>query len=472
MTVYSVSYLLCLAGLWLLIMPMRSAIVRQCVLLAASYVFYATHGLDFLAVLIASTVVNYLMGRLLRKSPTIGLLWIGIALNVLILALFKYLPEAGHGALAWPPYSARWFIRPIGVSFWTFQALSYLFDLYREEELDPTPIEFALYMSFWPTVLSGPVCRLPEMLPQFRQAPGPTWDDVSRGTWRITIGLFMKIVMAGVLDQGIMPGEGVRSGFDLYDAWGPLDVWMLAVGYGMQLYFDFAGYSHIVIGSARLFGIELLENFDRPYFSLTVSQFWTRWHMSLSFWIRDYLFLPLATLFRPMWWRNAALLLSMTLFGFWHGATWPFVLWGAYHGVLLVGHRLIQQTRRRMNPERSNNPHSLERFITWAFTFALICLGWVFFRSHSAHQAITMFASAFDLTHFRTHVLRPNFYLMTAGVLLGYFVFSGIRVLIERADAPGMRRLLWLMSPAYYAATVLLIIVWSKQETVFVYFQF
>ncbi len=138
---------------------------------------------------------------------------------------------------------------PVGVSFWTFQALSYLFDVYREEDLDPSLTEFCLYMAFWPTVLSGPVCRLPDMLPQFRESSAPTWDDISIGAHRLVIGLFMKMVLADVLGAGLLAGQGVAYGFDEITAgWGGLDVWFLAIGFGFQLFFDFAGYSHIAIG--------------------------------------------------------------------------------------------------------------------------------------------------------------------------------------------------------------------------------
>src|SRR5262249_38702440 len=139
-------------------------------------------------------------------------------------------------------------VMPVGISFWTFQALSYLFDVYREDEADPSLLEFCLYMAFWPTVLSGPVCRLSEMLPQFRQTRSPAWDDISNGTRRLILGLVMKLVLAGILGAGLKAGEGVAYGFDqINEGWGGLDVWFLAIGFGFQLFFDFAGYSHIAI---------------------------------------------------------------------------------------------------------------------------------------------------------------------------------------------------------------------------------
>src|SRR5262249_504073 len=349
--------------------------------------------------------------------------------------------------------------------------LSYLFDVYREDESDPSLIEFCLYMAFWPTVLSGPVCRLPDMLPQFRDSSGPGWDDVAVGTHRLVVGLFMKLVMAELLASGIHSGEGVVSGFDQIRAgWGGLDVWLLAIGFGFQLFFDFAGYSHMAIGTARLFGIRLAENVDKPYLSTTPSMFWTRWHMSLSFWIRDYVFLSLATVRREPWWRNFALALSMVVFGIWHGATAAFVLWGAYHGVLLVLHRQVQAFRKRW---KVKIPPAIDSIGSWAVTFFAICLGWIFFRAHGLGQIAGMLQAIVTPRAYFHSALRPDFYLVTLIVVLGYFAFTGIQALAARlAESAGFARFLWLGSPVFYATSLILVAIWSRQESLFVYFQF
>src|SRR5215510_2238428 len=276
---------------WIIAWSFPSVRARQALLLLASYLFYSNWGLGFLSILIASSLLNFSLGALLRGRLTSGRLWFGVGLNVILLGFFKYLPPMAEalGTTGWHLEFAKKIIMPVGMSFWTFQGLSYLFDLYREEELDPSLLEFCLYMAFWPTVLAGPVCRLPNMLPQFRRAPVWDLDNVSTGFSRIVQGVFMKMVLAQLLGMGLTRGGGVAAGFDqTHGGYGGLDVWLLAVGFGFQLFFDFAGYSHMVIGLARVFGIRLEENFARPYFSLTPSVFWTRWHMSLSFWIRDY----------------------------------------------------------------------------------------------------------------------------------------------------------------------------------------
>ena len=435
MSVLSPYYFAFVAALWLVALPLRSARVRQVLLLLSSYLFYAVWGLDFLAILIGSSLVNYAYGSFLRRRPTAARLWVGVLINLSILSIFKYLPLLAEIA---PPvsgiaHSLHRIVMPIGVSFWTFQALSYLFDLYREEEIKPSLMEFLLYMAFWPTVLSGPVCRLPQMLPQFRQASSVKWEDVKVGARRILIGLTMKAVLAQLLEAGLQPGEGVAAGFDqVKTGWGGFDVWILAIGFAFQLYFDFGGYSNIVIGTARLFGIRLQENFDRPYLSTSPSAFWTRWHMSLSFWIRDYLFLPLAMLGRQRWWRHLALVISMVLFGIWHKGSVLFVLWGSYHGILLVMHRQLQELGRRF---KFILPGPLETGVSWGMTFASVSLGWILFRANDLKQASSMLGAVFLPSSYHHLTLAPNFYRLVLVVAGVYFVvFSGIKDWMDRLN--------------------------------------
>lgn len=473
MTVQSLSYLLFILVLWLLALPLRSSRGRQILLLAASYIFYASWGIGFLSILLFSSLMNYILGAILLRRATAGRLWVSVALNLLLLSFLKYTPSppvAGLPGLWWSDFLGH-IVMPVGISFWTFQAISYLIDIYREEKLDPSLLEFCLYMAFWPTVLSGPVCRMPDMLPQFRRAVTIAWEDIATGASRLVQGLFMKVVLAQLLAAGLQPGEGVVTGFDqIAVGWGGFDVWFLAVGFGFQLFFDFAGYSHIVIGTARLFGIRLEENFDRPFFATTPSVFWTRWHMSLSFWIRDYVFLPLAAMRRDPWWRYLALILAMSLFGLWHGAKPTFLLWGLYQGLLLVMHRLGQQWKQRLPLPPLGD---LGGLISWASTFALVSLGWTFFRANDFNQALAMLGTVFLPSSYKRLALRPNFYIITALVIGGYFVYKGLESLLARWQShPVLSRGLWLLSPVYHAAALFLIIVWSKQGSLFVYFQF
>src|SRR5437867_5996768 len=393
---------------------------RQILLLAVSYLFYANWGIGFLSILIISSLMNYTWGCALRRKVTAPRLWIGIALNLLPLAFFKYLPvllELGPAG-SWQYDLGRQIILPVGMSFWTFQGLSYLFDIYFEEELDPSLLEFCLYMASWPTVLSGPICRLPSMLPQFRQLSPFSWDDLSAGSFRLIQGLTMKFVLAQILASGWMPGEGIAAGFDqVKGGWGGVDVWLLGIGFGFLLFFDFAGYSHMVIGTARVFAIRLPENFNRPFLSTTPSIFWTRWHMSLSFWIRDYVFTPLATAGRRYgWWPHVALVISMTLFGLWHGARLTFIIYGVYHGVLLVMHRLAQRMTRRLSILRP--PRFLARFLSWGATFLLVSLGFVWFRANSVSEGVSMFTSVFSPRAYGQFAMPHDFYILTPLIII------------------------------------------------------
>ncbi|HLH29591.1 MAG TPA: DUF5989 family protein [Terriglobia bacterium] len=401
--------------LWAVAWNLPGVRARQGLLLFACYFFYVNWGLGFLSILIASSLLNFAIGSLLRRRPTAGPLWLGVAVNVLLLGFFKYLPPLLHDR-------ASYILMPVGMSFWTFQGLSYLFDIYRDEDIDPSLLEFSLYMAFWPTVFSGPVCRMPEMLPQFREKPSFSATNISAGALLMIQGLFMKFVLAQLL------APGVTAGFDqLKSGWGGADVWLLGIAFGFLLFFDFAGYSLMVIGVARLFGIQVAQNFDRPFLSTTPSKFWTRWHMSLSFWIRDYLFVPLAAARRNAWWPYATFVFSMTLFGLWHAAKWTFILWGLYHGLLLVGHRLGQQAKRRL---QITAPPYLGVFLSGAATFLLVSLGWVFFRANELTKALSMLSAVVSPGAYLRFALPRDFYVLTIAIGLTYFVFSATRSLL------------------------------------------
>lgn len=409
---YAVGLLACL----IVLSRSRSRTVRQGVLLAVSYALYLTWGAWFVIVLLGSTAMNFLLGRWMRRTESLRVLWSGLALNLALLAFFKYLPGV---TVSIPFASLQKFSHlalPLGISFWTFQAMSYLLDLYRGEELDPTFGEFALYMAFFPVAVSGPICRMPEMLEQFRSVAPVARADMGRGVCRIATGLLMMQV-AQLLGKGIVAGQGINAAFDQMTGWGGTDVWCLAIGYGLQIFFDFAGYSHIAIGAARMMGITVPENFARPYASTTPSVFWTRWHMSLSFWIRDYLFLPLAVLRREDWWRKFCLLLSMVVFGIWHKATILFVLFGCYHGMLLILHRQVQQVERRFDWEP---PAKAWGAISWLATIALVNLGWIFFRANSLADTGRMFRALLSPASYANQVLSPSLYLLVTVAGIAY----------------------------------------------------
>ena len=468
MLLRGILYILIFLALTAVLARFRSSKVRQAALLAGSSALYLSWGLWFGAVLLASIVMNYLLGEWIRRRPSAPALSTGILLNLLLLSVFKYLPgitftlplsslhKFGHLAL------------PLGISFWTFQAMSYLFDLYRGEELDPTLVEFALYMAFFPVTISGPICRMPDMLPQFRSENALAWSDIERGFGRIATGVLM-MQLAKLLGQGILAGDGITSGFDRLAHWTGPDVWCLAFGFGLQLFFDFAGYSHIAIGAAKVLGFTVPENFARPFQSMTPSIFWTRWHMSLSFWIRDYVFFPLATLRREVWWRNLVLVIAMVMFGLWHNATLLFVIWGCYHGVLLVGHRLLQQLKRRIDWEPAPAFWSP---LSWIVTISLISLGWIFFRASSLAKAGQMLSAVLSPSSYGTHFVSGSLYLLVLALALGYVVVLVVVDVLDRhpmedqlpANHAGLgivaflARKRWFWVPPLYALALLLVL--------------
>jgi alginate O-acetyltransferase complex protein AlgI len=435
MTTELLGYGIGVVVVWMVAMRLRSVTARQSLYLVASWLFYLSWGSWLIVILLFSSLMNYALGEWLKKRITEGRLWTGILLNLALLSVFKYLPLLGSVAPSGSPLALlKRMIFPLGVSFWTFQALSYLLELYREEELNPTLLEFCLYMAFWPTVLQGPICRMSSMLPQFRQDWPVTEDDLKTGVRRVSIGILMS-VLAAVMSGGLYAGAGVDAIFDhafLRNGAARLsgiDVWCLIIGYGFQLYFSFCGFTHIVIGAARLFGIQLHENFNRPYLSTTISVFWTRWHMSLSFWIRDFLFLPLATMRREVWWRNLSLVIAMFVFGLWHKGSFLLMLWGTWHGILLVLHRQWQEFRKRMGFEWSG---ALATGISWWLTFSGVCVGYIFFRSESLQQAFAMLKAMASLHTYRQLTLDHSFYVMTLLAAGGYFAVIGGGELLDR----------------------------------------
>jgi alginate O-acetyltransferase complex protein AlgI len=406
--------------------------------LVASWLFYLSWGSWLIVVLLFSSVMNYALGEWLKKRISAERLWTGIIFNLALLSVFKYLPLLGMTAPTGSPLLLfKRILFPAGVSYWTFQALSYLFELYREEDLNPTLLEFCLYMSFWPTVLQGPICRMSSMLPQFRQDWSVNAEDLRIGVRRISIGILMSC-LATVMAGGLYAGAGVEAAFSNTTArLGGIDVWCMIIAYGFQLYFNFCGFCHIVIGAARLFGIRVQENFDRPYLSTTISVFWTRWHMSLSFWIRDFLFLPLATMRREVWWRNLSLVIAMFIFGLWHQGSFLLMMWGVWHGILLVLHRQWQEFRKRMGFEWTG---TVARAISWCLTFSAVCIGYIFFRAESVHQALTMLKAIVSLRTYRHLSLDHSFYAMTFVAAAGYFAVIGGTVLLDRLAEAARKR--------------------------------
>jgi alginate O-acetyltransferase complex protein AlgI len=390
---------------------------RQIVFLIASYLFYGLWDLRFLALLIISSLVNYHLGRYLKARVSMGRLWLGIAFNLALLGAFKLPPTLWRWVPGVPGHWTHEFLLPLGISFWTFEALSYLLDVYREENLDPSLLEFCLYMAFFPTVVAGPIARLGNMLPQFRNPVAFNWGESGTGVKRILTGMFM-MAASRLMGSGFGPNLGVDAAFARpWQHWSGVDVWFACFGYGFQLFFDFGGYSNLVIGIAQTLGITLPENFNSPYVSQSPSEFWTRWHMSLSSWIRSYVFLPLAMLWGRPYWQIFSLFCSMIAFAMWHKIAWTFLAWGAYQGLLLVIHRLWQRHVVRSLPAAFS--HGL---LPWLFTFLTMNLGWIFFRAKDMGQVSAMLRAVFSPRTYAAWRLPHFYYIMVSLCVVGYFV--------------------------------------------------
>ena len=375
-----------LAVVWLLhaALPLRG---RQILLLAASYLFYCWDTPVYGILIFASTFLDYLVGLGLARTESPrgrkALLGCSLVGNLGMLGFFKYGDFLGANLVGlghllgfeghWAPMG---FILPVGISFYTFQTLSYSIDVYKRQ----LPAErdlwtFALYVCYFPQLVAGPIERAPHLLPQLRERHPVLLENLVAGAKRILTGLFLKLVVAdrlGILVDSVFAAPGTHSA---------AATWLALVAFGGQIYFDFASYASIAIGTSRLFGIRLRENFHRPLVSASIADFWNRWHMTLTRWFHDYVFLPLGG-FRKGGRRailNATAVL--VLCGLWHGARWNFVFWGVYHAVLLTGYYLWKFYRKRRGRRAPKNESAWVLGLSVMATFWLNIVGLVFFRS-------------------------------------------------------------------------------------------
>jgi len=365
---------------------------RNPILLAGSYVFYGWWDWRFLSLLAISTVVDFSIGRRLgrteQKGPRTRLLILSSVVNLGILAVFKYsnffidslsslTSSVGLGELS-PALSV---VLPVGISFYTFQTLSYTFDVYRRR-IEPTRniLDFATYVAFFPQLVAGPIERAQRLLPQIsdRGRRLPQGAPLQGAVLLILQGMFKKVVLA---DGVAVIANEVFSAPEDY-SWIGVSLGVLA--FGIQIYGDFSGYTDIARGISRLFGIELVVNFKQPYLSRNITEFWRRWHISLSDWLRDYLYIPLGGNRGGLMSTLRNLMVTMLLGGLWHGASWNFVMWGGLHGAFLVAHRLARGGRTSESSLRWREIPAI------LLTFGVVHVAWVFFRADT-------FSDAFDV---------------------------------------------------------------------------
>lgn len=451
---------------------------RKPVLIGASYVFYGTWDWRFGCLLLGLSVFNWLYARwVLTPEPRTWTLSFGVSVNLGALLYFKYTSFIlANAAEAVRLFGAAWhptvgdIVLPLGISFFTFQGIAYLVDVAAGEEPLYSLRDFLLFKALWPQLIAGPIIRLSEIRDQLSDAPKViTYDDLSQGSKRILFGFFKKVVFADNL------APYVDTVFSSAATPHMLDAVVGTLGFGLQIYFDFSAYSDIAIGSARLFGFRFPENFNWPYAAASPQQFWGRWHMTLSRWIRDYLYTPLVFANRrrpryaPIW-----LLIAMALCGLWHGARWTFVAWGAWHGTLL----LMNQTVLRGFFPTADGRTAVSwprRLSATAVTLTLVYIGWIIFRSASVAQALVLLESVATFRGgLRPAIVRENVVLFVGVLFLGVLVAQIARDFLARRPGllPRVEAIRGWLRPMAYTAMILAIVAFDKSSKAFIYFQF
>ncbi len=443
---------------------------QNVLLLVASYVFYGAWDWRFLSLFVASTLVDYALALRLEKTTAERtrrlLVAASCVANLGMLATFKYFDffvgsaEGALTALGLDASLARLdIVLPIGISFYTFQTMGYTIDVYRRR-LRPVRdlIDYALYVAYFPQLVAGPIERAERLLPQLQNERRVTREHLKQGGWLILWGLFKKAVIADGL-AGV-----VNEAFGATTAPGGLTCLLAVYAFAYQIYCDFSGYSDIARGLAKLMGIDIVVNFDMPYLSRSPQEFWRRWHISLSQWLRDYLYIPLGGSRGGAWKTYRNLFLTMALGGLWHGAAWTFVLWGVFQGALLMAHRAVS---RRWRP--APNPGRAKRVLQTIGMFHVTCLGWLIFRARDVTQ-IADFLRRIVTDLVPDALSGPLLFhvLFLAGLLWAFEAWTSGR------DAPWERRS-WQSGLGWAAVAGLLVglLILSPSSThAFIYFQF
>lgn len=445
-------------------------------LLVASYVFYGSWDWRFLGLILISTAVDYVVGIQLGRTGKPGrrklLLVVSVVTNLGILGTFKYygffVESFGELLQAFGLRANLPFLNvvlPVGISFYTFQTMSYTIDVYRGR-IRPTSdlLLFALYVAYFPQLVAGPIERAHHLLPLLESRRRVRWIDLAVGFELVLIGFFKKVAVADTLGPIVdqrFADPGMSSGADLL-----ITTYLFA----FQIYGDFSGYSDIARGVSRLFGVSLMRNFEQPYLSQSITEFWRRWHISLSTWLRDYLYISIGGNRKGTRRTYLNLMITMLLGGLWHGASWNFVIWGGLHGTYLAAHKAMLGFRGRKGPERETG--LLPGLTKMFFTFQLVCLTWIFFRAPDIGVSMEMVsrillweAGSGDLPA----LIPGQRILILVGTLIALDVWQA-----RRGDHAIMVRWHWIPRAVGYAGLILLTLTFGNlfDEVPFIYFQF
>lgn len=442
--------------------------LKNYVLLMSSLFFYAWGEPRHLAIMLIICVLNYFGGRivdfikngLLRKA----MLFLVIALNLSVLGYFKYIDFIIvnlNSAFHWN-ISALGVVMPIGISFFIFQSLSYVIDVYRKEvEVQREFVKLTLYISFFPQLIAGPIVKYHDIM-QYLDCREENFSNVVVGTKRFIVGLGKKVLIANTLgqvaDQIFQTGS---TGIDFRIAW------LGAICYSLQLYYDFCGYSDMAIGLGRIFGFRFLENFNYPYISKSITEFWRRWHISLGTWFKEYLYIPLGgnRMGSMRTYINLGIVFLAT--GIWHGANWTFVIWGLWHGTFLI-------IERKLNVKQWGNQYL---YLQHIYTILAFVLGWVIFRSDSIVEAISYIKVMFGLYSSNTVIYTLEYY-MTGKIifilLVAIFLSTPIFNYVFYNNRFGKNLVTNLIENIYLATILFLSVVYIAASTYnpFIYFRF
>jgi len=460
----------------------RSLKLQNLLIVIASYFFYGWWDWRFLSLILFSTIVDYLIGFILTKEENQTkrklLLWVSILVNLGFLGFFKYYNFFLDNFISAFSFFGKeinanslHIILPVGISFYTFQTLSYTIDVYRKK-LEPTKdfIAFSAFVSFFPQLVAGPIERATNLLPQFYKKRSFNYSKAVDGMRQILWGLFKKIVIADNCAKYadiIFDNSADYSGSTLV---------LGAIFFTFQIYGDFSGYSDIAIGTSRLFGFDLKQNFAFPYFSRDIAEFWRRWHISLSTWFRDYLYIPLGGSRGSTWLKIRNTFIIFIVSGFWHGANWTFIIWGALNAIYFLPLLLTKNNRKNLNTiaEGSFLP-SLKEFFFMFLTFSLTVFAWIFFRAENIDHASQYISKIFSQSLFVLPSISQGLSSSLNTIIL-VFVF----VVIEWIGRGGQFALskidLYLKRPVKWSFYIILIFIiyymGNFDENVFIYFQF
>ncbi len=450
--------------------------LQNLLIVISSYVFYGWWDYRFLGLIFFSTLVDFTIGlQLSREKPKLNrklLLWSSIIVNIGLLGFFKYYNFFLDNFISAFSFFGKEIspntlsiILPVGISFYTFQTLSYTIDVYKKKlESTNNFVAFAAFVSFFPQLVAGPIERASNLLPQFYVKRQFSYSKAVDGLRQILWGLFKKVVIA---DNCATYANLI---FDNYTDYSGSTLFFGAMFFAFQIYGDFSGYSDIAIGTSRLFGFNLKQNFAFPYFSRDIAEFWRRWHISLSTWFRDYLYIPLGGSRGSKWNLIRNVFIIFLVSGFWHGANWTYIIWGALNALYFLPILLLKKNRVNTDVVSENNMFpSIKEILMMLSTFILTAIAWIFFRSETVGKAFDYINKIFDWSMFSIPQVRPRFLIVLLLVFIVIEWFGRFQLFaIEK---------LWLKYPKairlliYYLLAILIFLYGGKEQE-FIYFQF